>query len=207
MERRMPSEPTLRLHLSLLAAAGTLVFGWFSPTPARAWCVLGVGDTCPISESDAARLIRPHIDGKVAGRFSFNPTIASAVIWLNTVGNPGDGTPGPNAEGKRQIENADEAVRLISGSESCERLTSLFKSLGSRAKDCEFARFLFKRGMITVHHEIRPEVNPMRSVALFMRITPEGENQMKSYLLQRTRDNITVATHTLRFARVVCKPI
>jgi hypothetical protein len=175
-------------------------------TPAKAVCVFGVGNSCPIDDRVAAAMLRPLVNGKLVGRFTVRHTILFDELRL----------------GQSELKFGDNGRRLarsravqayMNGGKDCHKVEAvwaaelLFKH--SKRDFCELAQTMNAHGVsevATFVGSIQPTKAGLRqAISLRFALTESGRANVERYLLARDTESFTVATGYLNFLRVLGK--
>ncbi|KAB2874916.1 MAG: hypothetical protein F9K38_15185 [Pseudorhodoplanes sp.] len=166
--------------------------------PAAAACVLGMGDSCPIGDSEARRLLRPEIDGKLTGRYVLQAAISAGQIY--------ERHPNPNvlAQGPEIIRTARAAHNIIDGSGDCSALDAVLKGAynTSHVPFCRLARVMKARGFATIEVGQRQSEFATRNVVIYLKPTARSQSAAQGLILQNRGDETTFATGRLSFVRI-----
>lgn len=171
--------------------------------PAHALCIMGVGNDCPISDSEAASLLKPRIDGKTDGLYSLPLKVAGTSVWWSQA----SARENPQALNiaREQVRNS---IQFILRDSPCSNF--LERPGGPPlTQQCEWGRFLAKSGFFTLEIREWMFVSPSINLDIVAKPTENGELRMKGFVRSRQEGGINLhptinlATHGLRFLRIV----
>jgi hypothetical protein len=182
----------MRPHLILIATAATLFFGFAKP--AKAACIAGWGDTCPISDSDAAAQIRARVDGQLEGLFR----MPRYVVW--TV------AQGSDLAAKMQV--MQQVADILNSEGDCTQIDKLVSIAGfSWQHNCALAKVVKRRGLVRTiivsNAQIASNVTKVVVLITYQGTTAAVKDNFIKTATDADPDSMVFYTHTLKFSQIV----
>jgi len=175
-------------------------------TPAKAICLFGFGDSCPIDDETAAAMLRPSVNGTLVGRFRVKQTILFDTLKL------GQSEPKPG-DNERRLKRSERVRKYLNEEEDCRTLETVWTleapSNDKKKQFCDLAHTMKAHGISTSETIIGPirstKFGLMKAISLQLSLTDNGRANVERFLLSRDADSFTVATGSLNFLRILSK--
>jgi hypothetical protein len=169
----------------------TVFAGLLFATPAHA-CVLGWGSDCPITKSEAAKLIKEKVDGKPAGEAILDRKLGAILGPLND---------------QATVAAVQQRMAWITGDKPCAQMPTMEVRRGhSPASVCEWGRYLHQTGLFTLLLKATPH-SPGLSYDIRVEMNVKGLERMKDLVISVQKSDgfpyIKFATYTRRFVEVL----
>jgi hypothetical protein len=171
---------------------------------ANAFCLLGVGNRCPIDSDAAAKLLMQKINRTHVGSFNFKHSFLFDTLRL------GKSEP-KSGDNIRRLTRANIVQAYINDGKDCSQIATVWDAElsfhKSKQEFCEFVQLMKIRNLATLRLSLdRMQPNTSGGIQeIFMRLvmTDEGASQLDRFLLSRDDVAFTVATGALNFLHIV----